>query len=82
MGKPELIPVEVLVEEPKAVAPKDFYALVDKYEASLIVEALETYMTVSNAARSLKLNRTTLTEKMRRHGITNIRVIGSKVITK
>lgn len=76
------IAVEHTVEEPQKIIAKDFYALVDKFEVALIVEALETYKTISKAARSLKLNRTTLTEKMRRHGITNIKTVGNKVLSK
>ncbi len=66
---------------------KDFYDLVRKFEVALIIEALKKYGYISRAAESLKLNRTTLTEKMRKHGIRNIkteehRVVQNSVLVK
>lgn len=50
---------------------KDLYAAVQELEVSMILEALSLYKTTARAAEMLKINRTTLVEKMKKLGILN-----------
>lgn len=50
---------------------KTFYGMVAEFEIALVLWAIEREGNISAAARFLKLNRTTLTEKLRRYGLKN-----------
>lgn len=50
--------------------PIDLYGQLDDLELRLMLVALEsTYFNVTKAAQELQINRTTLVEKMRKHGL-------------